>query len=116
VGGILLYFRVEFSIIPNPNSDLILLKNWIIFNLQSNSFQVCRSIRGGSQLLNKRGGTYRLNENVKENGFIPGMSGMVNSMQVEMPLNKITDYGYHFNLCSFPSMLSNQIFVLQLAR
>jgi hypothetical protein len=45
---------------------------------------VRRSIRGGSQLLNKRGGTYRLNENVKENGFIPGMSGMsmVNSMQV----------------------------------
>ena len=35
-------------------------------------WSVRRSIRGGSQLFNKRGGTYRMNENVKENGFIPG--------------------------------------------
>ena len=35
-------------------------------------WSVRRSIRGGSQLFNKRGGTYRINENVKENGFIPG--------------------------------------------
>ena len=37
-------------------------------------WSVRRSIRGGSQLFNKRGGTYRMNENVKENGFIPGMN------------------------------------------
>ena len=36
-------------------------------------WSVRRSLRG-SQLFNKRGGTYRLNENAKENGFIPGMS------------------------------------------
>lgn len=34
-------------------------------------WSVRRSLRG-SQLFNKRGGTYRINENVKENGFIPG--------------------------------------------
>ncbi len=37
-------------------------------------WSVRRSLRG-SQLFNKRGGTYRLNENAKENGFIPGMAG-----------------------------------------
>ena len=35
-------------------------------------WSVRRSLRG-SQLFNKRGGTYRINENVKENGYIPGM-------------------------------------------
>lgn len=42
-------------------------------------WSVRRSIRGGSQLLNKRQGTYRLNENVKENGYVPGMSGANNN-------------------------------------
>jgi hypothetical protein len=37
-------------------------------------WSVRRSLRG-SQLFNKRGGTYRINENVKENGYIPGMGG-----------------------------------------
>ena len=31
---------------------------------------VRRSVRGGSQIFNKRTGTYRLNENIKENGHI----------------------------------------------
>ncbi len=35
-------------------------------------WSVRRSLRG-SQLFNKRGGTLRINENVKENGYIPGM-------------------------------------------
>jgi hypothetical protein len=42
-------------------------------------WSVRRSIRGGSQLFNKRGGTFRLNENVKENGFIPGMNPISSS-------------------------------------
>ncbi|CAB4070472.1 NALCN [Lepeophtheirus salmonis] len=42
-------------------------------------WSVRRSIRGGSQLFHKRGGTYRLNENVKENGFVPGLNSVVNT-------------------------------------
>ena len=52
--------------------------------------------------MNKRGGTYRLNENAKENGFIPGMSGMstVNSM----PVNAV-----HFMLSKFGHLATSFI-------
>eukprot|EP00095_Tigriopus_kingsejongensis_P008699 maker-scaffold483_size159862-snap-gene-0.43 protein:Tk08699 transcript:maker-scaffold483_size159862-snap-gene-0.43-mRNA-1 annotation:"hypothetical protein L798_10696" len=36
-------------------------------------WSVRRSLRG-SQLFNKRGGTYRINDSSKENGYIPGMN------------------------------------------
>ena len=42
-------------------------------------WSVRRSLRG-SQLFNKRGGTYRINENVKENGYIPGMGSSSGGM------------------------------------
>lgn len=41
-------------------------------------WSVRRSLRG-SQLFNKRGGTYRINDSSKENGFIPGMNTIATS-------------------------------------
>ena len=63
---------VKTDLLSSPTRKIqrtSLLKKSAVSNI---IWSVRRSIRGGSQLLRTRGGAYRMNENVKENGFIPG--------------------------------------------
>lgn len=70
------------SLLTSPTRKILKSSSIKKSSVSNIIWSVRRSIRGGSQLFNKRGGTYKLNENAKENGFIPGMnpgSGMASN-------------------------------------